>query len=208
MERLPITDEEFADLLASALLDDDGAMERLLLDNFDYLSRFVTAKIPAACRSQLDADDVLQETFTRAFVKLSTFGGSTPAHFRHWLKTIAKRVLQDAVKAMDRKKRRAQTSDDIQDPLANMVELLSDTASSPSSKAARTEAIHALQEAMLALPEDQREIVRLLFIERLSAEEISIRVGRTDNAVRAVGHRALSKLQELMGNSSLYFTKK
>jgi RNA polymerase sigma-70 factor (ECF subfamily) len=56
-----------------------------------------------------------------------------------------------------------------------------------------------LAEAMAALPELQREALRLRYVEGLPSKEIAERLGKTDGAIRVMLTRSLSKLQELLG---------
>lgn len=54
-------------------------------------------------------------------------------------------------------------------------------------------------EALALLPEDQREAIRLRYVEGLPSKEIAQRLGKTDGAVRVMLTRTLNKLQTLLG---------
>ena len=49
--------------------------------------------------------------------------------------------------------------------------------------------------AMAALPESQREILRLRLVEGLAADEVAERLSMTPSAVRVAQHRALEALR-------------
>ena len=61
------------------------------------------------------------------------------------------------------------------------------------------------QEALLAaletLPADQREAVRLRYFIGLSSKEIAKKIGKSEGATRVMMSRALSRLQEMLGEA-------
>ncbi len=56
-----------------------------------------------------------------------------------------------------------------------------------------------LSEALASLPEDQREALRLRYVEGLPSKQIAERLGKTDGAVRVMLTRSLNKLQDMLG---------
>ena len=56
-----------------------------------------------------------------------------------------------------------------------------------------------LYEALAKLPEDQREALRLRYVENLPSKDIAERLGKSDGSVRVMLTRALSKLQQILG---------
>ncbi|MFC5289782.1 sigma factor-like helix-turn-helix DNA-binding protein [Actinokineospora guangxiensis] len=52
--------------------------------------------------------------------------------------------------------------------------------------------------AMAALPEAQREILRLRLVEGLAADEVAERLSMTVSAVRLAQHRALQALRAVL----------
>ena len=52
------------------------------------------------------------------------------------------------------------------------------------------------------LPEEQREALRLRYVENLPSKQIAEQLGKTDAAVRVMLTRSLKKLQELLGDGS------
>ena len=55
-----------------------------------------------------------------------------------------------------------------------------------------------LERALLALPADLREVIRLRRFEGLSSQEVAGRTGRSDDAVRKMFSRAMAKLTLLL----------
>ena len=119
------------------------------------------------------AEDVVQETFLRAWRALHQFRGE--AQFYTWLYRIA---VNTAKKALMEKKR---------DPLVTEAALLGrddddetsrpetelTTEATPESELAAREIAAAVHAAMEALPDDLREAVTLREIEGMSYEEIA-----------------------------------
>ena len=55
-----------------------------------------------------------------------------------------------------------------------------------------------LLEALTQLPEEQREALRLKYIEGLPSKEIAERLGKSDGSVRVMLSRSLNKLQDML----------
>ena len=92
--------------LVNAAIDGDGeALAELLRQNGHVVRRSLEGGIPKRWQAVLSVDDVLQQTYTDAFLDVGTFVSRGEGAFRAWLVTLAKRNLLDAVKAMKAAKR-------------------------------------------------------------------------------------------------------
>lgn len=76
-----------------------------------------------------------------------------------------------------------------------------DTADGPEMLALRREGHPDLVRSIDALPERQREILRLRIVAGLSADETASAVGSTPGAVRVAQHRALGRLRAVLASS-------
>ena len=54
-------------------------------------------------------------------------------------------------------------------------------------------------DALGSLPEDQREALRLRYVDGLPTKDIAQRLRKTDGAVRVMLTRSLDKLQQILG---------
>jgi len=54
----------------------------------------------------------------------------------------------------------------------------------------------------VALPPEQREAIRMRYVEGLATKAIAARLGRSDVSVRVMLSRTIQKLQELFGPAS------
>src|SRR5262245_53857998 len=79
-----------ADLIARWQSGDESAATELVLRHGTPLARFLAA----SGGQQPDLDDLVQETFLRAFRSIAGFRGQ--CQFRTWLLTIGSNVLKDA----------------------------------------------------------------------------------------------------------------
>ena len=82
--------------------------------------------------------------------------------------------------------------------VANVADIRDRDVISPSSLAAYGEDATRLAEALASLPADQREAIRLRYIEELSLEELSLRLDRSTSACGGLLKRGLKSLRQLL----------
>jgi RNA polymerase sigma-70 factor (ECF subfamily) len=61
---------------------------------------------------------------------------------------------------------------------------------------------HQVQDALRALDHDDRELLRMLYVDGLKSVEIARRLGVDSGTLRVRKHRALRRLAEILGNVS------
>jgi RNA polymerase sigma-70 factor (ECF subfamily) len=202
------------DLIAQAIGGDRAALERLLLEHYTGLSRHVAPKLARPLDGPLGADDIVQETFVHAIRDIGKCRSRTERSFAAWLNRIADRRVLDAAKRLKRKKRgggRARVGGppaDRSSSMADLVALLSSDGRTPSQSAARHEAVQAVQVGIAALPDPQREAVRLHHLGGKSIEQTAAAMGRTPGAVRGLLRRANQSLREALVRSTWWLSKK
>jgi RNA polymerase sigma-70 factor (ECF subfamily) len=131
-----------------------------------------------------DADDVLQNTFIKAWNGLETFHGDSK--LITWLSRIAINESLDFV----RKQKNVEmvSSDDIDTGIAN--QLLADDYFDGDATDAQ------LQEAIAQLPEVQRTVFNLRYYDEMKYSEISRITGTSEGALKASYHIAVKKISE------------
>jgi RNA polymerase sigma-70 factor (ECF subfamily) len=175
------TDEE---LLQAARAGDDAALEALLTRHERQIFRFGLRM----CGNEEDARDVLQETLLAAFKGMHQFRGD--AQLSTWLYQVARSFCTKA-------RRRGAGEPPHHESLEGAdARAVSAPASGPDDRAHAREMARVLQEALLALPESQREVVLLRDVEGLSAEEAAKVVGIEVPALKSRLHRARLAMQE------------
>lgn len=129
-----------------------------------------------------DADDVLQNTFVKAWNSLASFRGD--ARLSTWLYRIA---LNESLDFMRRKKTVA-TVDAAEAVGAVAAQLVADRYFDGD----RTEAL--LQEAIARLPEVQRTVFTLRYYDNMKYSEMSRVLGTSEGALKASYHIAVKKI--------------
>jgi RNA polymerase sigma-70 factor (ECF subfamily) len=139
------------------------------------------------------AEDLAQETFVKAYLKLAAF--DTTRRFSSWLFRIAHNAAIDAM-------RRSRTAVVISgDP--EEIESLSDAASVESARdPAETAALgRALDEALRSLRPEHRAAIMLRYEEGLSFEDIAHVLGVAEATARSFVHRARKQLAARLAES-------
>ena len=129
------------------------------------------------------ADEVVQDTFVRAFASLEQFRGDSS--LRTWLFTIARRLVVDRRRAF-RRRREVGTLEDV-DAATEYTALDGLIAS---------EAQRKVWGAVGKLSPTQREVFLLRVNEGLSYKEIADVAGTTEGAARVHYHNALRTVKE------------
>ena len=201
--------------LQQALAGDQAALQQLLVAYCPVLSQQITKELPASVQPAISVEDVLQETLILAVRDFDSLRTPSRDLFAAWLIAIAEHRIQDTVKMAGRQKRRAarppsKSPDDhaADSSILDLVQLVFDGGESPSQRAASAEAVHAIQVGVASLPDDQREAIRLRYLQGLSTQAAADQMERTPGAVRGLVSRARQNLRTVLGNSSRWFHRK
>jgi RNA polymerase sigma factor (sigma-70 family) len=133
-------------------------------------------------------EDLVQETFLRMLRYATSFRPG--ARFSPWMYQIARNVAADAFNARPREE--AQDHETLES-LANA--LSNPLADGPECAHSLGEMERRLQQALLMLPRDKRELVLLSRIRQLSTEDLAGLFGCSANAVKVRLHRSLEELR-------------
>jgi len=138
-----------------------------------------------------DAEDALQEVLMVVHGIRHTYEPGRP--FKPWLSTIASRRCIDLLRRRShRLKHEIDASDEI--------ESHPHVAHGPEETLARRQAAGTLHRAVAALPERQREAIRLLRLNELSLAEATAHCDQSIGSLKVAVHRALKSLQRSLGN--------
>ena len=130
----------------------------------------------------LDAEEITQETFFRAFSRHGEYRKESDEVT--WLCAIARNLFYDE------KRREGKT--------APIPEEVPDTGKSIEQAAVDRDSSFRIHLALHALEEPYREVFELRIFGELSFREIGTIFGKTENWARVTYHRARLKLQERM----------
>ena len=176
----PRQDISDLELVARWKEGDQRAATHLVERHADAVARFVSS-----LGARHLVDDVVQDTFVRAFASIDGFRGESS--LRTWLFTIARRLVLDQRRAERRRGEQVQVRDDDVrtdfDPLDTVV-------------ADETE--RRMRDAVTRLTPTQREVFVLRMSEGMSYKEIADSVGTTEGAARVHYHNAMRAIKEFL----------
>ena len=93
------------DLLSRAARGDRDILKTLLKEHGPAVRQRLVGKIPGRWQSVLSLDDVMQQTYTDAFLNMGCVVLQGGGSFTAWLSTIAQRNLIDALRMLEADKR-------------------------------------------------------------------------------------------------------
>jgi len=179
----PVSAEPLLDaaLIAAWQRGDEQAATELVGRHARALARFLAG----AGAPEADLDDLVQETFIRAFRSMDRFRGQ--CQFRTWLLTIGGNVLKDHGRRASRRK------------VMPLDEAVRDGGGDPHELAEAREAEARLAAGLQELPRLQREVFLLRAQQGFDYEEIAVALATTPGAARVHYHHAVRRLKDLIG---------
>lgn len=183
----PEIDEEHVEIWAivARAQGGDGEAFGLLYDRYvDLVFRFIYYRV----NDRALAEDFTSETFLRALRRI----GSISYQGRDigaWFVTIARNIVLDHHKSA---RNRLETT---------TAETIETRDHERSTEAAVLELLQSeqLMAAVRQLGAEQRECIMLRFLQGLSVSETAAAMGKNDGAIKALQHRAVRKLADLVG---------
>jgi RNA polymerase sigma-70 factor (ECF subfamily) len=167
-------------LIAAWQAGDEQAAAALVERHARALARFLAG----AGAADADLDDLVQETFIRAFRSVDRFRGQ--CQFRTWLLTIGGNVLKDHGRRSARRN------------VMPLDEGVRDVSGDPHEHAEANEAEALLSAELKLLPRLQREVFLLRAQQGLEYEEIAAALATTPGAARVHYHHAVRRLKETL----------
>ncbi len=177
-----------SELIAAVLKGDIASFEPLVAKFSPRL--FATARRYA--RREDEVEDVVQEIWTKAFQKLSTFRGDAP--FEHWLMRMAVRTCYDFLRHHQRN--RENTFTELTTEENDWIERVATTPADTSedSNAAK----QLVQRLMNMLSPPARLVIQLLEIEDKSVKEIAELTGWSVPLVKVRAFRARAEMKKCL----------
>ena len=149
----------------------------------DQYSQSLYWKIRSIVLTHEDADDVLQNTFLKAWKSLPTFQGK--AKLSTWLYRIA---INESLDFLRHQKTAMLSNADADLSVANRL-LADDYFDGDKSQA-------VLQEAIATLPDVQRMVFTLRYYDEMKYSEISEILGTSEGSLKASYHIAVQKITD------------
>ena len=170
-------------LVRSAQAGDMSAFSELFDRYYDVVFRYVLFRM----NDRTLAEDITQETFLRALRRITsvTYQGRD---IGAWFVTIARNLIFDHVKS-SRYRLESTTSDIIE---------LSPSTHGPEQQVLDLATNEELLRCVRKLNADQQECISLRFLQGLSVAETAKIMDRNEGAVKALQHRAVRRLAQLL----------
>jgi RNA polymerase sigma-70 factor (ECF subfamily) len=181
---MPEPHDEDEVLVQRFLAGDPTAFEALFQRHSDWVFRRCVAMV--GCRE--DAEDLTQEIFLAVYQKLRTFRGQSS--FRLWLAQICNHRCIDFLRRRARERRR-------RDDYERMVAQSQTAGANPEAPASNPSVVERVQRALAALPEKDRLVLVLHYVEERSYTEIAQELGWSVGRVKARVHRAKEKFRRV-----------
>ena len=155
----------------------------------NYYSEKLYWQIRKLVLSHDDANDLLQNTFIKAWMSIDLFRGE--AKLSTWLYKIA---FNESITFLNRQRAQHNLSLDDQDAfLAQRLE--------SDSYFDGDELQLKLQKAILTLPEKQRIVFNMRYFDDMSYDEISSILGTSVGALKASYHHAAKKIEDFLNKN-------
>jgi RNA polymerase sigma-70 factor (ECF subfamily) len=176
-----LTDEE----VVRRVLKGETALYEIIMRR--YNQRLYRAA-RAILRDDSEAEDVLQDTYVRAYQHLDQFAGRSK--FSTWLTRIA---VHEALARVEKRKRYESLDDLNLDGKGTFMP--ESNSPDPESQTAHHEVASLLEEAMLSLPDAYRAVLVLRDVEEMNTSEAADALDLTVENVKVRLHRARALLR-------------
>lgn len=187
MKKVTITEEELQALLSAPETRNRGF--RLVVDMY---SQQIYWQLRRMVYSHDDADDLVQNTFIKAWEAIDDFRGESK--ISTWLYRIAMYEGLNYIKQEKRKSELYMRAEEADAADYLMTTLESDEYFDGDDYEKK------FQEAIQSLPEKQSLVFRLRYYDEMPYEEIAKITGTSVGALKASYHHAVKKLENLLGD--------
>ena len=178
--------------LAQASSGDRPSREALFARHCDKLRLYVEYRLGRALALRVEVDDVIQETFLRAWRDIAGATLSGDSAFFGWLVAIARNVIVDIARASRSEKRQGEPLRLERSAWSRVGSLdPADSGAGPRTRAAQNEIAARMNMAFRALAPQHRRVIALRQFEQRSAREAAPQLGCSEQAVHALFRRAL-----------------
>jgi RNA polymerase sigma-70 factor, ECF subfamily len=191
-------------LLNRAVDGDEAAREELVARHRQRLRQMIAVRMDPRLGRRLDPSDVVQDVLTHAWKKMDDYLRTRPLPFYPWLRQLAFERLvklhRHHIGAEKRSVKREEEGDMVLSGASVLVlaDRLLAKGASPSSRVVRDELCLRVREALNRLPECDRELLVMRYLEQLTTKEIAAILDTSDGAVRTRHVRAVERLRGLL----------
>ena len=180
------SDGEDVQLMERVGRGDTAALEQLI----ERYQALVTGTVARMLGSNSDVEDIAQQVFIRVWKSAPRY--KHRAKFTTWLLKITRNLVFNELR---RTKRHPHLPLQPADPAAEELPIKDETIPAPDASLLESELQHAIESAILRLPETQRMALVLRRYEELNYEEIAEVLDLTVPAIKSLLFRARTELR-------------
>lgn len=196
MDKYTATQKHEDDLIIiRSVLSGDSSQFALLWQKYN---KQIFANVLKLVRSIDDADDIVQDTFLKAFNALHSYNQTFP--FPAWLYKIASNTCIDYFR---RKRIRPISIENINREGGDIYDIIPDKSIPIDDNIINNETKEELLKAVEQLPLRYKQCIQLRHFEELSYEEISIKMNLPLGTVKITLFRARKMLLNMLSNKDL-----
>lgn len=183
---------------------DESARNALLRLYRDRLKRMVGMRMDKRVSSRFDPSDVVQEALLTASNRLSAYLADQRIPFYPWLRNLTWEHLlkmQDRHLKVQKRTVDREVSNELklnEDSVCELVDLLAGSLTSPSLKVMRDEMCRRIRDALMAMRNNDREVLELLYLEQLTSKEAAEVLQVTQTVIRTRHCRAIQRLSTML----------
>ena len=195
-------------LLKRAKDGDRDALGNLLNRYRPYLRILALRYLDSGVRSRVDPSDVIQQTCLDIHRDIDGFRGAHEAEWIGWVRRILENNVNQVIRRHIQAQKRTVRKEAIVDESSKAHRIRNagpiSNESSPSQRVMKGEQAVRLATLLGKLPKDQREALRLRYLEGKTLQQIADRFERSEMAVAGLLKRGLRNLRELGGSESRF----
>lgn len=171
--------------LVKQILAGDTSAFGYFVDTYQDMAMTIAFRV---CGNRQDAEDIVQDSFVKAFHNLHTF--KSGSKFSTWFYSIVYNTSINAIRSAGHNVHYADYSEtDIADlyPDYDIFEQIEEQ-----------ERLAMLNKALAMLPKDESVILTLFYLEENSIKDVAKMVGLTEVNIRVKLHRARKRMYDIM----------
>lgn len=196
---MPTPERPTLKLVRGAQAGDPEALSALFERVTPRVRQIVAVRIRQKAQRLLDVDDVLQDVLLKAFKSFDQYEERSDATFINWLARCAETVILDAIKRLLAEKHGGGKVKAVSEYGSDVLtsSIFQSAEPSPSAVVRGAELEERMEDALLELPDHQREVIVLRKLCGMSYTEIARELGGAkEGTARQLCRRALLTLRE------------
>lgn len=181
-------------LLEKVAQEQDRRSFQSLFEHFAPLIKAFAYKVPSVSQTEAFADELVQETMLKVWVKADSFDASR-ASASTWIFTIARNTRIDLLRKYSRHHTNAVSTESIADMLETQDIWFEELENDVFNHLAQLRNKHVIHESLKGLPEEQSYILEKVYLEDKSHSEVASELALPLGTVKSRVRLALKKLR-------------